>query len=98
METFIFSWDPVTTFSDGSPIVNLSGYKLYLSTTAGVRGALLRTFTPAETSYAYSTSSPGLKYCVLTAYTPTQESDPTLEVSFQIGQKKPSVPGNFVVN
>lgn len=40
-------WDPVTTYEDGSPIVNLAGYRVFYSTSSFLRNGVYLTVPEA---------------------------------------------------
>ena len=75
------AWDPPTTNSDGSPLTDLGGYKIYYGTASG-------TYDPPIdvvnlTTYRLTGLSQGQTYyIVVTAYnTSNSESDYSIEVS-----------------
>ena len=89
-----FIWDPYTT----DPIV---GFKLYMASTPNVAvipANLVATIPgQAVVTYTQANASVGLKYWVITAYTATQESDKSNEVSYTVKLKPPSGLSNTVV-
>ena len=62
------SWTPPTTKSDGSPLTNLAGYKIYWGTTPGVYTSSITVASPGISSYIVENLSPNTYYFVSTAY------------------------------
>jgi len=89
-----FTWDPYTS----DPII---GFKLYMASTPNVvvTPANLVATIPGQAVITYTqvNASVGLKYWVITAYTATQESDKSNEVSYTVKLKPPSGLSNTVV-
>ncbi|HEY3515780.1 MAG TPA: putative Ig domain-containing protein, partial [Gammaproteobacteria bacterium] len=62
------SWVPPTTNTDGSPLTNLAGYKVYWGPSPGNYPNSTTLANPGLTSYVVSNLSPGTYYFVATAY------------------------------
>jgi hypothetical protein len=67
------AWDAPTTNSDGTPLTDLAGYKVYVSQTSGSYGAAAQTITgapPAATTTcaAVGITTPGTWYTRVTAF------------------------------
>lgn len=93
-DNFSVIWDPVTLGVDGSPVVGLLGYKLYVSNTAGTYGATPEATVTANTT-TISRSAVGTYYAVVRAYNAAGESANSNEISFQVRVKVPNAPANF---
>jgi hypothetical protein len=61
------SWTPPTTNSDGSPLTNLAGYKIYWGPAAGNYPNSATLTNPGLTSYVVSNLVPGTYFFVATA-------------------------------
>ena len=61
------SWNPPTTNTDGSPLTNLAGYKIYWGTTAGTYPNSATLTNPGLTSYVVTNLVPGTYFFVATA-------------------------------
>jgi hypothetical protein len=61
------SWTPPTTNSDGSPLTNLAGYRVYWGTTAGSYPNSVPLTNPGLTSYVVANLVPGTYFFVVTA-------------------------------
>jgi hypothetical protein len=62
------SWIPPTENVDGSPLLDLSGYKIYFGTTQGNYTELVNLANPGLTMYVADTLGLGTYYFVITAY------------------------------
>ena len=65
------SWIPPTENVDGSPLLDLSGYKIYFGTTQGNYTELVNLANPGLTMYVADTLGSGTYYFVITAYDST---------------------------
>ncbi|HEY9183125.1 MAG TPA: putative Ig domain-containing protein [Gammaproteobacteria bacterium] len=63
------SWTPPTLNTDGSPLTNLSGYKVYWGTALGTYPNSVTLNNPGLTSYVVDNLVPGTYYFVATALT-----------------------------
>jgi hypothetical protein len=61
------SWTPPTTNTDGSPLTNLAGYKVYWGTSQGNYSSSVTLNNPGLTSYVVGNLPPGTWYFVATA-------------------------------
>jgi hypothetical protein len=61
------SWTPPTTNTDGTPLTNLAGYKIYWGTTAGSYPNSVSLTNPGLTSYVVTNLVPGTYFFVATA-------------------------------
>jgi hypothetical protein len=61
------SWIPPTTNTDGSPLTNLAGYRIYWGTTQGTYPNSATLSNPGLTSYVVGSLTPGTYYFVATA-------------------------------
>jgi hypothetical protein len=61
------SWMPPTTNTDGSPLTNLAGYKVYWGTSPGNYSSSVTLNNPGLTSYVVGNLTPGTYYFVATA-------------------------------
>jgi fibronectin type 3 domain-containing protein len=74
------TWDAPTTNSDGSPLTDLNGYKIYYGTSSGNYTEVIDIGN--VTSYTIGNLSSGIYYFAVTAYnTSGNESDFSNEVS-----------------
>ncbi len=91
------TWTPPTTNTDGSPITDLSGYKIYFGKTQGGTYANNVTVTGASTvTTTISGLSPGDWYFVATALnTYGAESAYSNEVKKSVAVPVPNAPSNL---
>lgn len=87
------SWTAPTTNSDGTPLTDLAGYKVY----CGVKTGVYTTPKNVGNVLSYALSNMGLaqgtNYCAVTAYdTSGNESVKSNEVSFMLDNVAPSAP------
>ena len=61
------SWNPPTTNTDGSPLTNLAGYKVYWGTSQGSYPNSVTLMNPGLTSYVVENLAPGTYFFVATA-------------------------------
>jgi hypothetical protein len=61
------SWTPPTTNTDGSPLTNLAGYRVYWGTSPGSYSSSVTLNNPGLTSYVVGNLPPGTYYFVATA-------------------------------
>jgi hypothetical protein len=61
------SWTPPTTNTDGSPLTNLAGYKMYWGTSQGSYSNSVTLMNPGLTSYVVDNLAPGSYFFVATA-------------------------------
>jgi hypothetical protein len=62
------TWTPPTTNTDGSPLNNLAGYKVYWGTSLGSYPNSTTLSNPGLTSYVVTNLAPGTYYFVATAF------------------------------
>ncbi len=62
------SWTPPTTRTDGTALVNLSGYRIYYGTVKGVYPNVVTVANPGLSSYVVANLISGTYYFVATAY------------------------------
>lgn len=65
------SWTPPTQNTDGSPLNNLAGYKIYWGTSAGSYANSVTIANPGIATYVVSQLTPATWYFVVTAYSAT---------------------------
>ncbi len=63
------SWQPPTTNTDGSPLTNLAGYKIYWGTTAGAYPNSVAVNNPGVTAYVVENLTPNTYYFAVKAFT-----------------------------
>jgi hypothetical protein len=61
------SWTPPTQNTDGSPLTNLAGYRIYWGTAPGNYTSSVTLTNPGLSSYVVSSLAPGTYYFVVTA-------------------------------
>jgi hypothetical protein len=61
------SWTPPTQNTDGSPLTNLSGYRIYWGTTQGSYPNSVTVSNPGLTSYVVESLVPGTYFFTATA-------------------------------
>ena len=90
-----FTWDMPTTNTDGSPLTDLAGARIYCGTETGVYNLFA---DPGNVStYATTTFPEGTSYCTMTAYdTSGNESAKGNEVNFTY-RLEPGAPINLRV-
>ena len=91
-----FTWDMPTTNTDGSPLTDLDGARIYCRTETGVYSLFA---DPGNvTTYTTTTFPIGMpQYCAMTAYnTSGNESDKSVEVNFTY-RLRPGAPTNLRV-
>jgi len=62
------SWTPPTTNTDGSPLTNLAGYKVYWGTSQGSYSSSVTLNSPGITTYVIENLTPGTYFFVATAF------------------------------
>jgi hypothetical protein len=67
MGSATLSWTPPTTNTDGSPLTNLAGYKVYWGTTQGTYPNSVTVNNPGLTAYVVENLAPGTWFFVATA-------------------------------
>jgi Fibronectin type III domain len=63
------SWTPPTQNTDGSPILNLAGYRIYYGSSAGALTNSINVTNPGLTAYTVADLKTGTTYFGITAYT-----------------------------
>jgi hypothetical protein len=61
------TWSPPTTNTDGSPLTNLAGYKVYWGTQQGNYSSSVTLNNPGLTSYVVTNLTPGTWYFTVTS-------------------------------
>lgn len=90
-DTINLAWDKPTEDTEGNPLQELTGYKIYISNASGVyTSAPLATITPPTENYSFTQALTGTYYFVATAYNSTGESEHSNEVSTVVTSKLPS--------
>lgn len=90
-------WDAPTTNTDGSPLTDLGGYKVYCGDSSGNYTIVKDIGLPLENRYQLDQILTEEKtyYCVMTAYDAAgNESDYSNEVSFPFVINLPNAPQN----
>ncbi len=62
------SWRPPTTNTDGSPLTNLAGYRVYWGTTAGNYPSFVTISNPGVTTYVVENLTPNTYYFAVKAF------------------------------
>ena len=62
------SWTPPTENTDGTPLLDLSGYKIYFRPAEGSYTELIDLSSPELTMYVADNLAPGTYFFVITAY------------------------------
>ncbi len=62
------SWTPPTENTDGTPLLDLSGHKIYIRPAEGSYTELIDLSNPALTTYVVDNLAPGTYFFVITAY------------------------------
>ena len=65
------SWTPPTQNTDGSPLTNLAGYRIYYGESAAVLHQTIQLNNAALTTYCVNDLAPGPWYFAVTAFTST---------------------------
>jgi hypothetical protein len=65
------TWNPPTTNSDGSPLTNLSGYKVYWGTSAGNYSSSVTIMSPGIATYTVENLTPNTYHFAVTAISTT---------------------------
>jgi len=97
-DTFAFTWDPVTTDTNGNQLFDLIGYKLYTSTQSGVYTTVAATVSAAATNVTINKTIPANYFAVVRAYNSAGEAANSNEVTFSVVAKKPAAAVNLQVN
>jgi hypothetical protein len=63
----MLSWTPPTQNTDGSPLANLAGYKVYWGTSQGTYPSSVQLNNPGLTSYLVEQLTPGTWYFAMTS-------------------------------
>jgi hypothetical protein len=80
--TVTLSWEAPTGNSDGSALVNLTGYKVYYGSASGNYTQQIRISNPGLNTYVVDNLPPGQYYFAVTAYNSLgEESDYSPEIS-----------------
>lgn len=92
------SWTPPTTRTDGSPLTNLAGYRIYHGTSATALNTRVDVNNSAATSITLDGLPAGLRYFAMTAVDADgRESARTGTVSTTIVDANPNPPTGFTV-
>lgn len=79
------SWMPPTQNSDGSPLTDLAGYKIYYGVESGNYPMIIQVDNPGITLFVIDNLTPNTYYFVITAFSRiNNESDFSNEVSKQV--------------
>jgi hypothetical protein len=62
------SWTPPTKHTDGTPLLDLGGYKIYFRPAEGTYTELIDLPNPALTTYVAENLAPGTYYFYIAAY------------------------------
>lgn len=89
-DTFNLSWDKVTLASDGTPLTELIGYRVYVSQVSGVYGPAIA--APTTEAYSYTQTTKGTYFAVVKAWNSGGESGASNEISFVVAAKLPAKP------
>jgi hypothetical protein len=65
------TWQPPTQNSNGTPLNNLDGYKLYYGQTAGSLSNVVEISNPSTTSYSVQNLAPGTYYFAVASFNST---------------------------
>ncbi len=101
----VFVWTPPATNTDGTPVTDLGGYKIYCSSVSGIYNTATAVGLPllnadGEVEYPISnilnTDITSIKYCTVTALdTNGNESERSNEVAVPLVGMAPGAPGAF---
>lgn len=92
------SWDAPTTNTDGTPLTDLAGYKVYCGQAAGVYDSPLDAGNVLSYRVSDSLAVDGTYFCAATAYdTSGNESTYSNEVTFPLDRLAPGAPINLRV-
>ncbi|RJQ55301.1 MAG: hypothetical protein C4526_03900 [Nitrospiraceae bacterium] len=81
--TISLSWDAPATNSDGTPLTDLAGYKIYIGTSTGIYSEIVDAGNVS--AYTIENLTPGVYYFVVVAYnTSGNESDFSNEVALTV--------------
>jgi hypothetical protein len=84
--SFTLSWTPPTLNEDGSPLTDLSGYRIYYGTTSGQYSEEVSLQSPGITTYVIGNLAAGNYFLAMTSVNSGgMESRPTPEISFDLG-------------
>lgn len=87
------SWTPPTTNTDGTPLTDLGGYKLYCGPKTGNYTVVKDVANIVEYLILNVVSKDGTYFCAVTAYNiPGNESGYSNEVNFSIDYTSPNPP------
>jgi hypothetical protein len=75
------SWIPPTRNTDGSPLNNLSGYRIYYGTNAGALDQTVQINNPSVTRYVIERLSPATYYFAVRSLTATGTESPLSNVA-----------------
>ena len=76
MGTATVSWAPPTSRTDGTPLTDLAGYRVYYGTSSGTYPNKVQIDNPGVTTYVVENLAPATYYFVTTAFDATgAESD-----------------------
>lgn len=93
--TVTLTWTAPTTNTDGTPLTDLAGYKLYYGKVSGTYTSVI-TIVGNVTTYTVTGLLDGTYYFVVTAYDAVgNESAYSNQVSYTIDTLAPSRPGNL---
>jgi hypothetical protein len=84
-QSLTLSWDAPTQNTDGSPLLNLTGYKIYYGEKSGHYASVIEVANPGLTTYVVQNLAHGTYYFALTDYNSAGfESAFTPEVSIAL--------------
>jgi hypothetical protein len=75
------NWSPPLTNTDGSPVTNLVGYRVYYGSEAGAYVQSVDVLNPQATTYRFDDMPSGTYYLVVRALSASAVSDVSSEVS-----------------
>lgn len=67
--TASLSWTPVTTDTNGTPLADLAGYKIYYGSSPGELSTTILVADPSATAYLVANLTSGTWYFTVAAYT-----------------------------
>lgn len=85
IDGFTVSWIAPTANTDGSTLVDLAGYKVYMGMASGAYSAVIQIDNPGQTTYSFDQLAPGSYYVAVAAFNQSgAESERSEENSISI--------------
>jgi hypothetical protein len=81
--SYSVEWIPPTENADGSPLTDLTGYRIYYGTSPGQYTEKIKINSPGQTSYTIQNLTPGTYYLVMTSRSGHGQSKRSRELEFK---------------